>query len=104
VLLLNNYISGRNAEYTIKNLLISKGFKYILRSAGSHTPIDLLAADGKRKLAIQVKRRRYISKEEKAMLLAWAASFDATPVFASKVRGRWTFHHIDPNNTKRVEL
>ncbi len=101
---LNNYISGRNAEYTIKNLLISKGYKYILRSAGSHTPIDLLAADGKKKLAIQVKRRKYISKEEKDMLLAWAASFDAMPIFASKVRGRWTFHHVNSKDMKRLDL
>ncbi|MEM0118093.1 MAG: hypothetical protein QXV32_06570 [Conexivisphaerales archaeon] len=88
----------------MKNLLISKGYRFIIRSAGSHSPIDLLAADGKRKLAIQVKRRKYISKEEKALLLSWAASFDAAPVFASKVGGRWTFHLVMENSLKKIDV
>lgn len=100
---MNNYASGRNAEYTIKNLLISKGY-YVLRSAGSHSPIDLLAADGKKKLAIQVKRRKYISKDEKKLLIAWSSVFDATPIFASKVGNRWTFHEVDSKSMRRIEL
>ncbi len=61
----------------------------MIRSAGSHTPVDLLAADGKRVLAIQVKRGRYISKEEQEMLKDWAAAFGAKPVLAKKKDGRW---------------
>lgn len=37
-----NYISGRNFEYRVKKYLESKGY-FVLRSAGSHTPVDLLA-------------------------------------------------------------
>jgi Holliday junction resolvase len=37
-----NYISGRNFEYYVKRYFESMGF-FVIRSAGSHTPIDLLA-------------------------------------------------------------
>lgn len=101
---MSNYISGRNAEYTIKKLLISKGYIHIIRSAGSHTPIDLMASNGKRKLAIQVKRNRYISKEERCMLIKWAISFDATPILAKKVDGRWTFQLVSQSSMKNIEI
>ncbi|MDG6934035.1 MAG: hypothetical protein JRN68_05005 [Nitrososphaerota archaeon] len=91
---MNNYSSGRNAEYMIKKILLSRGYVHIVRSAGSHTPIDLMASNGRRLLAIQVKKGRYISAEEKGLLIQWARAFKASPVLARKEDGRWVFHQL----------
>lgn len=45
------YERGRSAEYTVKRMLEAMGYQWIIRSAASHTPIDLLASNG------EVKRR-----------------------------------------------
>jgi Holliday junction resolvase len=102
---LSNYIAGRNAEYAIKRLLISRGYLHVLRSAGSHTPIDLIAADGRKRLAIQVKRGRYVSRREKLLLIEWAKAFRASPVLATKVDGRWSLHLLqNETSLKGLEL
>jgi len=78
---------------------------HIVRSAGSHTPIDLIASNGKKLLAIQVKRGRYISAEEKGMLIQWAKAFRASPILARKQEGRWVFHLLmGPSIQKKVEI
>ena len=51
-----NYSRGRDTEYLARDLLILHGYQ-VVRSAGSHTPIDLVAwQDGGHPLLIQVKR------------------------------------------------
>ncbi|MGA1974764.1 MAG: hypothetical protein ABSG92_03935 [Conexivisphaerales archaeon] len=95
---MSNYISGRNAEYTIKKMLVSKGFSYVIRSAGSHTPVDLIATDGRRLLAVQVKKGSYISKEEKALFYEWGMAFGAKPVLATKKDGRWKLTEVKPSS------
>jgi Holliday junction resolvase len=52
-----NYVNGRNFEYRIRDMFIQKGFN-VIRSAGSHTPIDLVAFDGYRVFFIQCKQRK----------------------------------------------
>ena len=91
---MSNYISGRNAEYTIKRMLISDGFRYVIRSAGSHTPVDLIATDGKTIVAVQVKKGSYISKDEKALFYEWGKAFGARPVLATKKEGRWVLTEV----------
>ena len=39
----------------------------VIRSAGSHTPIDLIAGNGKVVFAVQVKQGGHISKEEEKL-------------------------------------
>jgi len=52
----SNYSRGRDTEYLARNLLVLHGYQ-VVRSAGSHTPIDLVAwQDGGHPLLIQVKR------------------------------------------------
>ena len=52
----SNYSRGRDTEYLARDLLILHGFQ-VVRSAGSHTPIDLVAwQDGGHPRLIQVKR------------------------------------------------
>ena len=83
-----SYERGRNAEYTVKRMLQDKGY-FVLRSAGSHTPIDLLAGNGKDRLAVQVKYGGSLSAEAKKELLKLAKTFDATPILTRRKKGRW---------------
>ncbi|MEM4275125.1 MAG: restriction endonuclease [Candidatus Nitrosocaldaceae archaeon] len=48
------YLKGRTFEYKIKRYLEGKGY-YVLRSAGSKGPLDLIAIKGKEILLIQCK-------------------------------------------------
>lgn len=116
-----NYEKGRNAEYYVINILEKRGYKCV-RSAGSHTPIDILAAKGKSPaskkigvfhnyirenealnavLAVQVKasEENKMTLEEKFKLIEWARLFNAVPIEASKVDGRWSFRHVSLDTT-----
>ena len=119
-----NYEKGRNAEYYVINILEKRGYKCV-RSAGSHTPIDILAAKGKSLaskkdtpilkghnyirenealnavLAVQVKasEENKMTLEEKFKLIEWARLFNAVPIEASKVDGRWSFRHVSLDTT-----
>ena len=95
---MSNYISGRNAEYTIKKMLMSQGFRFVIRSAGSHTPVDLIATDGKRTVVVQVKKGSYISKDEKALFYEWGKAFGSRPLLATKKDGRWILIEVKPSS------
>ena len=41
----NNYRNGRQKEYRIMKKERAKGIKYVIRSAGSHSPIDIVSID-----------------------------------------------------------
>lgn len=51
-----NYIAGRRLEYLARDELQRQGYT-IVRSAGSHGPIDLCAIHGDGVILIQVKKR-----------------------------------------------
>jgi hypothetical protein len=96
-----NYERDRSAEYYVKHLLESMGYRFIIRSAGSHTPIDLLVARVSsykvERLAIQAKgwRKGRISGAELRELRDWAMALDATPIFTRKERGKWLLIDVD---------
>jgi len=87
------YVRGRSAEYWVKGLLEAQGY-LVIRSAASHTPIDLLAAKDGVRLAVQVKVKSGFTKEEKAELLKWAEQFGAKPILATKRKGRWVLKEV----------
>jgi len=87
------YVRGRSAEYWVKGMLEAQGY-LVIRSAASHTPIDLLAAKDGVRLAVQVKLKGGFTKEEKAELLRWAEQFAAKPILAMKRRGRWVLKEV----------
>ena len=87
------YVRGRSAEYWVKGLLEDQGY-LVIRSAASHTPIDLLAAKDGMRLAVQVKVKGGITKEEKSELRRWAEQFAAKPILATKKRGRWVLKEV----------
>lgn len=60
-----NYIKGRNKEYRICKTLKEQGFDIAQRTAGSHSPIDVIGIDKQNKviLLIQSKPEGYNKKE-----------------------------------------
>ena len=91
--LVSAYVRGRSGEYWVKGLLEDQGY-LVIRSAASHTPIDLLAAKDGVRLAVQVKVKGGFTKGEKEELLRWAKRFEAKPILATKRRGRWVFREV----------
>lgn len=45
-----NYVKGRRKEYKLCKELISKGYDIVQRTAGSHSPIDIIAINKELKL------------------------------------------------------
>jgi hypothetical protein len=94
-----NYARGRAFEYRVRDIFI--GLDYlVLRSAGSHTPIDLIAIDVHRKvLFIQCQRGRWFAKAKLAELRKVANRVHATAVIAcrSKQRGKVDFYELKGN-------
>lgn len=84
---------GRSAEYWVKRLLEDQGY-FVIRSAGSHTPIDLIAAKEGLRMAVQVKVKGVFTKEERDELLKWTEQFQAKPILATKKMGRWILKEL----------
>ncbi|MEM3538519.1 MAG: hypothetical protein QXM29_01920 [Nitrososphaerales archaeon] len=100
----SSYERGRSSEYYVKQMLESMGYQWIIRSAASHSPIDLLASNGSFLLAIQVKARGYLDEDEKRSLIEWANYFKAKPMLAFKKKERWTLKLITYNSPKKKFL
>jgi len=52
-----NYIKGRKKEYRLCKELRELGCEIVQRTAGSHSPIDIIAIDKKRKLIFLVQSK-----------------------------------------------
>lgn len=50
---MRRYERGRNKEYQVKGKLEKRGY-FVIRSAGSHSPCDLVAVKNKHILCVQV--------------------------------------------------
>lgn len=104
-----NYHRGRAAEYYVKHLLEGMGYRFIIRSAGSHTPIDLLAAGDisfqQGVIAVQVKGgTARITETELRKLRKWAKAFGAVAVLAKKKGERWILEVEDRNHPTRQAI
>lgn len=44
---MTNYTKGRAKEYSVRRALLKEGWDIVIRSAGSHSPVDLVAIDKK---------------------------------------------------------
>lgn len=51
-----NYINGRHTEYMYRDFLLSDDYDVCLRTAGSHSPIDLIAIGKKGICMVQMKK------------------------------------------------
>jgi Holliday junction resolvase len=90
----HNYVKGRNAEYYWKKKLESQGFA-VIRTAGSHSPADLIAGNGDFVYAIQVKAsKKKLSKNEQDELIEFAKKIRAIPVLLNKGK-KWDWKVVD---------
>ena len=58
-----NYVKGRRKEYKICKTLREKGYEIVQRTAGSHSPIDVIAIRKGEILFIQSKPEGYSEKK-----------------------------------------
>ena len=66
-----NYQRGRRKEYKVCNQFRAAGFDIVQRTAGSHSPIDVIAIDKKKRIIklIQAKPDNFPASQEKKLLL-----------------------------------
>ena len=64
-----NYVKGRRKEYKICKELRSKGFDIVQRTAGSHSPIDVIAINKKLRVIkfIQSKPDTFSERERESI-------------------------------------
>lgn len=58
----SNYLKGRRKEYQICTDLRKEGFDIVVRTAGSHSKIDIFAVDSKGKRIRFVQSKRVLSQ------------------------------------------
>lgn len=94
-----NYARGRAFEYRVRDYLITLGY-VVLRSAGSHTPIDLIAIFGDGEiLFVQCQRRKSMpqAKVDELIKIARRAQAVAVQACLSKQRGKVDFYELKGN-------
>jgi Holliday junction resolvase len=92
-----NYEKGRNFEYRVREHFRKLGF-FVARSAGSKTPVDLLAVSSiGSPLFIQCKNSTKISKNERVKFKETCKSYNCLGVIVGKdVKGKmFTLDVID---------
>ena len=90
-----NYKKGRALEYECKKVLEGMGY-FCIRSAGSHSPADIVAAKRGQILLVQVQKQSHLPREKEQALKAAAKQAGAIGLFAYKRRGSWFFLRIYP--------
>lgn len=105
----NNYTIGRQLEYAVQDKLEKRGF-YCIRSAGSHTVVDITALDKDRVLLIQCKSssieeipqvKQLLGGENVKLLEEMNYTFPHVKYIVWKGKGRnnyWTFRYFYPTN------
>lgn len=95
-----NYARGAEFERRVKRHLETNGYT-VLRSAGSKSPIDLIALKPGAIVLIQCKPTPRLSPADRESITRIATHVGATPVLASKdPRGHLVTHLITPSHTR----
>ena len=81
-----NYRKGYSLESWVRNHLREQGWT-VIRSSGSHTPVDIIAGRHGAILAIQCKSGlgAKFGPEDVDNLLAYAAAFAAKPILVQRL-------------------
>lgn len=82
---MSGYSDGRRLEYAARDALEADGYA-VIRSAGSKTPVDLVALKLDELLFVQCKASRPIGPGERDQLRALAALVNALPIEARWVK------------------
>ena len=96
---MSNYSRGRDLEYAVKHKLEDLGYKCI-RTAGSHSPLDVLAARKGERLGIQAKLGGSISSKEWNELWEWCDAYEFQPLIVERDRGL-KFHLVTGRKLER---
>lgn len=87
------YRKGASFENQVKDILNNDGW-FAIRSAGSHSIIDVLALKVDEKWLIQCRTSGKLSGDERAELIALAEKHKATPILAYRDKGNIVFEEI----------
>lgn len=82
-----NYVNGRSFEYRVRDLFEAKGY-FVMRSAGSRTPVDLVALKDGEILLIQCKRHGVIGSEDINILRAVSLQCSGKALLAEIPKGK----------------
>jgi Holliday junction resolvase len=87
------YEKGRALEYKAKVIMETWFGCNVVRSAGSHTPIDLLCGNGREVYAVQIKTLNTFRGFNWNTLRQWAEKFQAIPtVLVHKKGDIWSIY------------
>lgn len=89
------YKKGASFENQVKDILNEDGW-FAIRSAGSHSIIDVLAIKVDEKWFIQCRTSGNLSGAERIELIALAEKHKAVPILAYKSKGNIVFQEILP--------
>lgn len=88
------YIQGRGFEYRVRNYLTAQGW-VVFRSAGSHSPADLIAIRPRTVWLVQCKGgKASISRADKEELMLLAEELEVTPVLVTRLDGQHNYRLI----------
>jgi Holliday junction resolvase len=99
---LSRYKIGRALEYDLKRHLEQDGWR-VIRSAGSHSPVDLVAFRHQCLIFLQVQKNGTLPKEKRNALALWAKEAKAIGIFAYRRKGKWLFMRIYPRSDGMIE-
>ena len=92
---MTNYAAGRRLEYLARDELRRQGY-VVIRSAGSKTPIDLVALNDREVLVIQVKKDAGDVKAAIASLAALVLLVGVRREVWMRERGVWRIAEVCP--------
>ena len=81
------YARGRAFEYRVKSLLEKHGY-FVMRSAGSRSPVDLVAFRETQTIFIQCKRHGAIDRNDVNILYDLSMKHGAMPVLSEIPKGK----------------
>ena len=91
---MSNYSRGANFERRVKKYLENGGY-LVIRSAGSHSPVDLVALRAGEVLLIQVKLNGEIPQVEAEQLIEIARENQCQALLAWNWKGTIIFKALD---------
>ncbi|MEM1820965.1 MAG: hypothetical protein QXU64_05185 [Thermofilaceae archaeon] len=83
---MSSYKKGAKLEYKVRDLLARRGY-FVVRSAGSRGPFDLVALKKGEVLLVQCRADGRVSEEERRELVELARSVGAKAFLAYKEEG-----------------
>ena len=91
---MTRYNIGYRFEREIVNDYKARGWPVALRSAGSHSPFDVVCARGQEIHWIQAKKDGHISKAELELLIALLEEVPGRIFVASKIKGGIRYEEV----------